>query len=144
MSKNIEREVVGSHDHNGAHGAAMLDRRKFLAAGIGFAATAPLLMCEAVGADAAQPNAPTGEKRISARAYGTTSATSPLGAMQIERRAVGPNDVLLDVLYCGICHSDIHQVRDEWASWNPTRYPCVPAMRSICSPVCESESKCSA
>jgi uncharacterized zinc-type alcohol dehydrogenase-like protein len=46
--------------------------------------------------------------------------------MQIERRAVGPHDVLLDVLYCGICHSDIHSVRDEWRPTLPTVYPNVP------------------
>jgi uncharacterized zinc-type alcohol dehydrogenase-like protein len=54
-----------------------------------------------------------------------------LGPIQIERRAVGPNDVLLDVLYCGICHSDIHAARNEWASWNPTQYPCVPGHEII-------------
>ena len=43
-------------------------------------------------------------------------------------RAIGPNDVLLDVLYCGICHSDIHIVRSEW---RPTRYPCVPGYEII-------------
>ncbi|ACG74566.1 Alcohol dehydrogenase GroES domain protein [Anaeromyxobacter sp. K] len=50
--------------------------------------------------------------------------------MQIKRRAVGPNDVLLDVLYCGICHSDIHQARNEWSSF-PTVYPCVPGHEII-------------
>jgi alcohol dehydrogenase (NADP+) len=54
-----------------------------------------------------------------------------LPAMEIERRAVGPNDVLLDILYCGICHSDIHQVRDEWNAWGPTVYPCVPGHEII-------------
>ncbi|WP_233094010.1 NAD(P)-dependent alcohol dehydrogenase [Azotobacter chroococcum] len=48
--------------------------------------------------------------------------------MQIERRAVGANDVLLDVLYCGVCHSDIHHVRSEWG---PDRYPCVPGHEII-------------
>lgn len=63
---------------------------------------------------------------IKARAYTAQSATGPLGPIAIERRPVGPNDVLLDVLYCGICHSDVHQAWDEWSTWNPTRYPCVP------------------
>ncbi|MBV8348666.1 MAG: NAD(P)-dependent alcohol dehydrogenase [Mycolicibacterium sp.] len=62
---------------------------------------------------------------MAARAYGAAGASAPLGPLTIERRAVGRHDVLLDVLYCGICHSDIHQARDEWSSWGPTRYPCV-------------------
>jgi uncharacterized zinc-type alcohol dehydrogenase-like protein len=51
--------------------------------------------------------------------------------MSIERRALGPHDVLLDVLYCGVCHSDIHQARNEWSSWGPTQYPCVPGHEII-------------
>ncbi|HDM8297436.1 TPA: NAD(P)-dependent alcohol dehydrogenase [Yersinia enterocolitica] len=46
--------------------------------------------------------------------------------MTIQRRAVGPKDVFIDILYCGICHTDIHQARDEWARLAPTSYPCVP------------------
>jgi alcohol dehydrogenase (NADP+) len=45
--------------------------------------------------------------------------------MQIQRRAVGANDVLLDVMYCGVCHSDIHQARNGWPVSQPTQYPCV-------------------
>ncbi len=111
-------------------GPAMPDRRKFLVAGMGLAA-APLLSRMATGAPAAQTAEPVGTKPISGRAYGTTSATSPLKPMQIERRAVGPNDVLLDVLYCGICHSDIHTARNEWASSFPTNYPSVPGHEVI-------------
>jgi uncharacterized zinc-type alcohol dehydrogenase-like protein len=62
----------------------------------------------------------------SARAY---AAVSPAGAMQpfsIERRAVGPTDVRIQILFCGVCHSDLHQVRNEWQGTIPTRYPCVP------------------
>ena len=72
-----------------------------------------------------------GSGPIKARAIAAPNATGPLGPMAIERRPVGPNDVLLDVLYCGICHSDVHQARDEWATWNPTRYPCVPGHEII-------------
>jgi alcohol dehydrogenase (NADP+) len=115
-------------DHKREHGPALLDRRRFLAAGLGFAAAAPLLMREAVGADAAQTSVAADNNRISARAYGATSATAPLGAMQIQRRAIRPNDVLLDVLYCGICHSDIHIVCSEW---RPAKYPCVPGHEII-------------
>src|SRR5438876_5505633 len=83
------------------------------------------------GAPAARTDTPVGKNPFSVRAWGAGSATSPLGAMEIERRAVGPNDVLLDILYCGICHSDIHRVRDEWNEWGPTVYPCVPGHEII-------------
>lgn len=118
------------HDHNVDHGPAMPDRRNFLVAGLGLAA-APLLTRVATGAPAAQAGVPVGNGPFSAQAYGATSATSPLGPLKIQRRAIGPHDVLLDVLYCGICHSDIHQVRDEWSSWGPTQYPCVPGHEII-------------
>ena len=61
-----------------------------------------------------------------ARAFGAPSATSPLASVEIRRRDPGPTDVQLDVLFCGVCHSDLHQVRDEWKSVMPTVYPCVP------------------
>lgn len=61
-----------------------------------------------------------------ARAYAATSASSPLAPATIRRRAPGPHDVQIDVLYCGICHSDLHQVRNEWQKVMPTVYPCVP------------------
>ncbi|MCL2725945.1 MAG: NAD(P)-dependent alcohol dehydrogenase [Polyangiaceae bacterium] len=56
-------------------------------------------------------------------AYATASAKSPLAASIIERREPGPDDVVLDVLYCGICHSDVHQARDEWGG---ALFPMVP------------------
>src|SRR5688572_3745011 len=59
------------------------------------------------------------------KAIAATSATSPLGSATIARRAVGPDDVEFEILYCGVCHSDLHTVRNEWAAW-PTVYPCVP------------------
>ena len=114
------------NEQNADHSPSMLDRRQFFSKGLALAATAPLLTHVATSASAAQTGAPVATSPISARAYGTKSTTSPFQAMEIQRRAVGPNDVLLDILYCGICHSDIHQARDEWASWNPTRFPCVP------------------
>jgi uncharacterized zinc-type alcohol dehydrogenase-like protein len=57
------------------------------------------------------------------RAYAAFSATDPLGPHTIERRDPGPRDVQIEILYCGVCHSDLHTVRDEWDK--PT-YPCVP------------------
>jgi len=63
-------------------------------------------------------------KPFPVRAWGNDSATSPITMRQIMRRAIGPNDVHLDVLYCGICHSDIHQNRDDTPSQRTT-FPCV-------------------
>ena len=56
-------------------------------------------------------------------AYGAHAADKPLEPLQINRRATGAHDVQIDIAYCGICHSDLHQVRSEWAG---TQYPCVP------------------
>jgi uncharacterized zinc-type alcohol dehydrogenase-like protein len=65
-------------------------------------------------------------KSFKAKAYSAASATSPLASTSIQRRDPTPNDVQLEILFCGICHSDLHQVRDEWHSVMPTVYPCVP------------------
>lgn len=56
-------------------------------------------------------------------AYGAYAADKQLEAMQIERRQPGLRDVQIDIAFCGVCHSDLHTVRSEWAG---TRYPCVP------------------
>jgi uncharacterized zinc-type alcohol dehydrogenase-like protein len=58
-----------------------------------------------------------------AEAYGTPSATEPLAPLTIERREVGPRDVLIDIRFCGVCHSDIHHCRGEWGK---VPYPAVP------------------
>src|ERR1700684_3713903 len=60
-----------------------------------------------------------------ARAFAANSATSPLSAASIPRRDVGPTDVEFEILFCGVCHSDLHAARNGWAAW-PTVYPCVP------------------
>ncbi|GAB1595686.1 NAD(P)-dependent alcohol dehydrogenase [Lysobacter claricitrinus] len=60
---------------------------------------------------------------MSVKAYGAHAADKPLVALDIQRRAVGPRDVQIEILYCGVCHSDLHTVKSEWAG---TRYPCVP------------------
>ncbi len=60
---------------------------------------------------------------MSVSAYGNPSAAAPLAPMTIDRRTTGPTDVKIDILYCGICHSDLHQARNEWKN---TLYPCVP------------------
>lgn len=56
-------------------------------------------------------------------AYGAQAGDRPLEPLRIERRAPGAHDVQIEIAYCGVCHSDLHQVRAEWAG---TRYPCVP------------------
>lgn len=56
-------------------------------------------------------------------AWGAHAADRPLEPLQIERRAPGAHDVQIDIAYCGVCHSDLHTVRAEWAG---TVYPCVP------------------
>ena len=61
-----------------------------------------------------------------AKAYAATSPTSAMTPMSIRRREPGPQDVQIEILYCGVCHSDLHQVRNEWQSALPTVYPCVP------------------
>jgi uncharacterized zinc-type alcohol dehydrogenase-like protein len=61
-----------------------------------------------------------------AKAYSAASATSPLASSTIERRDPTENDVQIEILFCGICHSDLHQARNEWSGFMPTVYPCVP------------------
>lgn len=61
-----------------------------------------------------------------AKAFAAASAASPLAQQTINRRAVTPTDVQIEILFCGVCHSDLHTARNEWASVMPTVYPCVP------------------
>src|SRR6201991_5134756 len=61
-----------------------------------------------------------------AKAYSAASVTSPLVPSTIVRRDPTPEDVQIEILFCGICHSDLHQIRDEWSGTMPTVYPCVP------------------
>lgn len=63
---------------------------------------------------------------FNAKAYSAASATSPLGSTMIARRDPSERDVQIEILYCGICHSDLHYVRNEWPDFLPTIYPCVP------------------
>ena len=65
-------------------------------------------------------------KTFTARAYAAASATAAMAPITIQRRTPGPLDVQIDILYCGVCHSDLHQVRNEWQTALPTVYPCVP------------------
>ncbi len=63
-----------------------------------------------------------------AHAYAAHSATTPLAPWSFERRLPGPRDVQIDILFCGICHSDLHTVRGEWG---PISYPQVPGHEII-------------
>jgi alcohol dehydrogenase (NADP+) len=60
------------------------------------------------------------------KAYSAASATSPLASTTIPRRDTTERDIQIEVLFCGICHSDLHAVRNEWSSVMPTVYPIVP------------------
>lgn len=60
---------------------------------------------------------------LEAKGYAAQNATSPLAPYRFQRRAPGANDVQIEILYCGVCHSDLHTARNEW---NNTLYPSVP------------------
>ena len=60
---------------------------------------------------------------LTTKAYAAKAPKTALAPFEIQRREPGPHDVLFDVTYCGICHSDIHSARSEWG---PTAYPFVP------------------
>src|SRR5947207_1765614 len=61
-----------------------------------------------------------------AKAYSAASETSPLASTKIKRREPTDGDVQIEILFCGICHSDLHSVRNEWSEFMATNYPIVP------------------
>src|SRR5207244_3990621 len=61
-----------------------------------------------------------------AKAYSAASETSPLASTTIPRRDPTDRDVQIEILFCGICHSDLHSVRNEWSEFMATNYPIVP------------------
>ena len=65
---------------------------------------------------------------LTVKGYAAQSADSSLAPFSFERRAVGANDVQIEILYCGVCHSDLHQARNDWQN---TLYPCVPGHEII-------------
>jgi len=71
--------------------------------------------------ETAQPTAAGTSNPV--RAFGTEAAEAPLNLMTIPRRTPTPHDVEIDILFCGVCHSDLHTARSEWGA---SRYPCVP------------------
>jgi len=66
------------------------------------------------------------ENAYTAKAYSAASETAPLAPDTVPRRNPTDRDVQIEILFCGICHSDLHQVRNEWGEFMPTVYPCVP------------------
>ncbi len=101
-------------------------RRRFLAAGLGMTAAAPLLFGS--GSAIAQAQSPPAGGAVAAgpyptRAWGVTQTAGKFAPMTIQRRALGADDVLLDILYAGICHSDVHTARGDWGV---PGLPCVP------------------
>ena len=60
------------------------------------------------------------------KAFAARSATSELGPFTVQRRTPRAEDVQIEILYCGVCHSDLHTVRNEWSAFVSTVYPCVP------------------
>ncbi len=66
------------------------------------------------------------QKTYPAKVYSARSATSALAPGSIQRRTPRPQDIQIEILYCGVCHSDLHQARNEWENSLPTVYPCVP------------------
>jgi len=60
---------------------------------------------------------------MKAKAFAPQSPTTPLAQTVIDRREPGPKDVVIDILYCGVCHSDLHTARGEWGC---VKFPSVP------------------
>jgi len=76
---------------------------------------------------AQMPAIQTGKPQtFTAKAFAAQNATSGLAPYTVPRRSPRAQDVQIEILYCGVCHSDLHQVRDEWQVAMPTVYPCVP------------------
>jgi alcohol dehydrogenase (NADP+) len=90
------------------------DRRAVMGAGLALSAAAVL---------SGEADAAPKPKTLPAKGFAANSPTSGFSPFKFQRRAVGPKDVLIDVMYCGVCHSDIHTALNEWPN---THYPCVP------------------
>lgn len=115
-------------DANNLHQAPAtpeLGRRKLLQVAGTTLAAAPLLGAWLPGNAQAQTSEAStlGQSPFAVQAYGAKSTGGRIEPLHIQRRALGPNDVLLDVLYAGICHSDVHTVRGDWGA---PALPCVP------------------
>jgi alcohol dehydrogenase (NADP+) len=83
-------------------------------------------MNEATQQIALQEKPESQSKTYAAKAYAAQGSTTGMAPFTIRRRVPRPQDVQIDILYCGVCHSDLHQVRNQWQNAMPTVYPCVP------------------
>lgn len=109
------------------HGGSGLDRRRLLLGG-GAAAAAASFVATSVS-DASAQSAParsTGRRKV--RAFGAGNAEGKFQAMEVTRRVVGAKDIEIDILFAGICHSDIHTVKGDWGK---PSYPTVPGHEII-------------
>ncbi len=83
-------------------------------------------MSEAAKAVATGVGSTAKTKSFAAKGYAASSPTGKLGPFNFIRREPRAQDVQIEILYCGVCHSDLHQARNEWKEAMPTVYPCVP------------------
>lgn len=126
--------MCDSHQNDATQAQEAMSRRKFLTtaglAGAGLASSQffsnPLVSGLAQAAD--NTTGPTGKTAFETTAYGFQSAQGKMTPIKVQRAAVGEKDVLLEVLYSGICHSDIHTIHSDWG---PTQYPVVPGHEII-------------
>jgi alcohol dehydrogenase (NADP+) len=102
-----EERPCSCHDHSP-------NRRAVMETGLALSAAAVL---------SGEAEAAPGPKTLPAKGFAMKSPTAPFVPFDFPRRSVGPQDVLIDILYCGVCHSDIHTALNEWPN---THYPCVP------------------
>src|SRR4029077_19748359 len=78
-----------------------------------------------------QELAHTTKKTFPAKAYAAQNPTSGMAPFTLRRREPRPQDVQIEILYCGVCHSDLHQVKNDWVDFLPTVYPCIPGHEII-------------
>lgn len=104
-----------------------ISRRDVLATGAGLAG-ASIFAGRASGQESQTSPQLDLTRPLPTKAYGSDGNDAPLRQIDIERRALRPDDVLLDVLYSGVCHSDIHTARGDWG---PASRPCVPGHEII-------------
>lgn len=118
-------EMCGNLSLN--HAGRDLNRRRLILGGAAVAAAAPFVAVSASDAVAqSAPAAAMGQSKV--RAFAASTATGKFAQTEIARRAVGANDIKIDILFAGICHSDIHTVRGDWGKPN---YPTVPGHEII-------------
>lgn len=111
------------NDESLDHAPVAPGRRRLLSlAGTGLAVS-PLFGALAASAQDQPAPSPVGPGPFKVRAYGVANTKAPFTPMQIQRRAVGPQDVVIDILYCGICHSDVHAAHGDWGSATFPRVP---------------------